>query len=451
MNTYDCSKHLRSGSWEWDEERFANATTSTMRRYLLEQERPLFTAFWPESGDLATHALPGDPYDSDANQDQFTNDGRRVPWRVPSPQSSGLDSSGVSSSLSDRQGTPWSPREQNDPAHALEEVGYNTAVFGGDAYFDPPYGGSCAMNEVQMYADHQPDTVAYEDDPAVGYGLFGSITEGYQPMSEQPDEHTIDADRNAPSEAYSPQIPRSHQPSPRDESEAPVIRRRRPQASRSVTSPGGTSRVTKRIQPGRASSSRTSSKQETAGDPRLTPPGNVAFPCPIQPYGCMSYFGSKNEWKRHVATQHMRLGFWRCDWCGDRKPNDFNRKDLFIQHVRRMHPNELLPSRSASARKTGRDTPEEQAANAASTRCYRHLRPPPDNSSCLLCDVRFQGSSSWDERMEHLGRHLEAAKKGTEELIDPKNWRTDVGTHKWLIDQEIIVPSDGRWVLSERP
>lgn len=36
----------------------------------------------------------------------------------------------------------------------------------------------------------------------------------------------------------------------------------------------------------------------------------------------------------------MRLGFWRCDQCPDVhcKPNDFNRKDLFIQHVRRMHP-----------------------------------------------------------------------------------------------------------------
>ena len=36
-------------------------------------------------------------------------------------------------------------------------------------------------------------------------------------------------------------------------------------------------------------------------------------------------------------TQHFRMGFWRCDQCTDSpdRPNDFNRKDLFVQHVRR--------------------------------------------------------------------------------------------------------------------
>ncbi|KAI4122874.1 MAG: hypothetical protein LQ347_006351, partial [Umbilicaria vellea] len=108
------------------------------------------------------------------------------------------------------------------------------------------------------------------------------------------------------------------------------------------------------------------------------------FVCTFGPYGCPSRFGSKNEWKRHVSSQHIQLGIWRCDQ-GDCVPqsfsphrrspssttgkrrgakasdpddiivvgvgapdsaagfNEFNRKDLFTQHLRRMHS----PARSA--------------------------------------------------------------------------------------------------------
>ncbi|KAK1918458.1 hypothetical protein P3342_001376 [Pyrenophora teres f. teres] len=39
------------------------------------------------------------------------------------------------------------------------------------------------------------------------------------------------------------------------------------------------------------------------------------FPCPLAAYGCTSNFPSKNEWKRHVSTQHIKLTYWRCDLC----------------------------------------------------------------------------------------------------------------------------------------
>ncbi|EME39743.1 hypothetical protein DOTSEDRAFT_94778, partial [Dothistroma septosporum NZE10] len=135
-----------------------------------------------------------------------------------------------------------------------------------------------------------------------------------------------------------------------------------------------------------------------------------SFPCPLTIYGCTSTFGSKNEWKRHVNTQHMRLGFWRCDLCpnGERKPNDFNRKDLFIQHVRRMHPAAASRTEATSSLpKAGKDNESMQALQDAANRCYKALRHPPQQSCCLFCDQQFTGNGSWDDRMEHVGRHLE--------------------------------------------
>ncbi|KAI5201874.1 hypothetical protein E4T39_05028 [Aureobasidium subglaciale] len=68
----------------------------------------------------------------------------------------------------------------------------------------------------------------------------------------------------------------------------------------------------------------------------------TAYPCPFLPYGCPSTFSSKNEWKRHLNTQHLSLSTYRCDLCipnpssstSPQQSNDFNRKDLFIQHLR---------------------------------------------------------------------------------------------------------------------
>jgi hypothetical protein len=45
------------------------------------------------------------------------------------------------------------------------------------------------------------------------------------------------------------------------------------------------------------------------------------------------------------------------------------------------------------------------------TSCLRVKRPPPTKLSCPLrnCDVLFEGASCWDDRMEHVGKHLEQA------------------------------------------
>jgi hypothetical protein len=175
---------------------------------------------------------------------------------------------------------------------------------------------------------------------------------------------------------------------------------------------------------------------------------NRCFVCPLVKYGCSSTFGSKNEWKRHVSTQHIILGYWRCDQClsGDRKPNDFNRKDLFMQHVRRMHPVES-DKNGASSTKSDKRKAEDEVLNEIARRCYRKLRDAPERSGCLFCEATFEGPNTWDERMEHVGRHLELAKKGGKP-VKSEEWKVDEAIEDYLLAKGIVVRERGELVLA---
>ncbi|KAF2146799.1 uncharacterized protein K452DRAFT_203728, partial [Aplosporella prunicola CBS 121167] len=165
------------------------------------------------------------------------------------------------------------------------------------------------------------------------------------------------------------------------------------------------------------------------------------FPCPLAGYSCAATFASKNEWKRHVSTQHVRLGFWRCALCPSSVDggatvsfNDFNRKDLFAQHLRRMHfapeqqqhhKHDRKPSTASTTSTTSSSTSSDNTSTTSTSQttptttitettmpafqktCYRRLRDPPPASTCLFCTRSFAGPGSWDERMEHVGRHFE--------------------------------------------
>ncbi|KAJ5801933.1 uncharacterized protein N7503_004383 [Penicillium pulvis] len=199
------------------------------------------------------------------------------------------------------------------------------------------------------------------------------------------------------------------------------------------------------------------------------------FVCSFASYGCESTFVSKNEWKRHVTSQHLQLGFYRCDVgkCGayhrhasttlptststptpqstvsgrgctplPGQPNDFNRKDLFTQHHRRMH----APWLQSGGRRA--PTEEEHSAFEASLeeirqRCWQGLRTPPLQSHCGFCKEVFSGEGSWDVRMEHIGRHFEREDRrvlGAEE--------EDLALREWGIEQGILVAIDGGWRLA---
>lgn len=180
--------------------------------------------------------------------------------------------------------------------------------------------------------------------------------------------------------------------------------------------------------------------------------------CSFAPYGCQSTFVSKNEWKRHVTSQHLQLGFYRCDVgkCNTHtrttpsksprsrtsspppgQPNDFNRKDLFTQHHRRMH----APWLQAGRRRTPTD--DEHAAFEAGLdevrrRCWHGLRTLPQQSHCGFCREVFSGEGSWDVRMEHVGRHFEREDRkalGQEE--------EDLALREWGLREGILTIVDG--------
>ncbi|KAL8671478.1 MAG: hypothetical protein Q9168_004028, partial [Polycauliona sp. 1 TL-2023] len=204
------------------------------------------------------------------------------------------------------------------------------------------------------------------------------------------------------------------------------------------------------------------------------------FTCSFARYGCKSTFGAKNEWKRHVASIHLSLGIYRCNVVGtactphpapssrSRTQNNHltssrqqqhhnppqqqqagcgyksNRKDLFTQHLQRMH----RPATNASrAEKESFD----KSLDDVRRKCWEPIREAPPRSTCGFCAAMnlspynntpvsasaleahgpydadqqhqlhqhhpdnkaptkpaiFSGPESWDERMEHVGRHLE--------------------------------------------
>jgi hypothetical protein len=177
------------------------------------------------------------------------------------------------------------------------------------------------------------------------------------------------------------------------------------------------------------------------------------FPCPFANYGCGSTFSSKNEWKRHVSTQHVKLGFWRCDLCppsADAKDdqvvyyNDFNRKDLFTQHLRRMH----AAPKHESSRSQNEYPVNEDNLGDHQTRCLLSLRRPPQHSICLFCDKTFHGPTSWEERMEHIGRHLEKDGKGGN-MLNVKSWNKDEGLEQYLVDEGLIVMKQSSWMIGD--
>lgn len=196
-------------------------------------------------------------------------------------------------------------------------------------------------------------------------------------------------------------------------------------------------------------------------------PSSRTFTCSFAPYGCESTFVSKNEWKRHVTSQHLQLGFYRCDVgkCSMHtrqpspthllapstsrtptpppgQPNDFNRKDLFTQHQRRMHAPWLLSGR----RRTPTDAEHaafEESLEEVRRRCWHQLRHPPSHSHCGFCREVFSGEGSWDVRMEHVGRHFE---RDEPQMLGEEV--EDLSLREWGLQEGILVLVDGQCRLA---
>jgi hypothetical protein len=169
------------------------------------------------------------------------------------------------------------------------------------------------------------------------------------------------------------------------------------------------------------------------------------FPCAFSFAGCMSTFGSKNEWKRHISSQHLCLQYYRCSSCpqssADGKGNEFNRKDLFTQHLRRMHAPFAI-KKALSKGDTKLQAEWDTHVKEMQTTCLVTRRQPPQRSACPKpdCQSVFEGPGSWDEWTEHVGRHMEkgeAHRMGVDQLLA-----------KWALDECIIEDhGDGEYRL----
>ncbi|EXF82583.1 hypothetical protein CFIO01_13157 [Colletotrichum fioriniae PJ7] len=198
------------------------------------------------------------------------------------------------------------------------------------------------------------------------------------------------------------------------------------------------------------------------------------FVCVFNYAGCPSTFASKNEWKRHVSSQHLALQYWLCEQDGCSKttnpptnrrsssssscsvtptppalPNGaiFNRKDLYTQHVRRMH----VPPHVRKAQKQKKPTPEwdehlkSLQTDAEKIRCDlpKYMRCPAAD-----CGHDFNGPQAWDERMEHVARHLERAAEGKEPMVH-FGGEHDLTLTQWASSADVYVVRRTRNMTAE--
>lgn len=182
-----------------------------------------------------------------------------------------------------------------------------------------------------------------------------------------------------------------------------------------------------------------------------------AFPCPLANYGCSATFASKNEWKRHVATQHVKLGFWRCDLCPATSSghNDFNRKDLFTQHLKRMHRQHIVDKYDREKLNLYADVTQipdnelKEATEPLVTLCRRQLRQAPTHCRCTFCDRVFKGSEAWESRMDHIATHLERFRKQASKVPLAHEWKEDKELEIWLEQEGLIEMNKGKWQLGD--
>lgn len=318
------------------------------------------------------------------------------------------------------------------------------------SYSDGYYENSpcVAMQNIQKTADTMnedpvDDYTGYEYEPQEPQELVPVASEHSEPTPSVYGQFPIPVAHqeslNGSSSEPSPEpTPASDPESDYNPCPSPAARRRRAAKQPSTPVTRGHNRVTKRRLPQNLAKPSRSS-QET---PR-------AFLCPLAPYGCKSAFNAKNEWKRHAMTQHFRMGFWRCDQCTDSpdRPNDFNRKDLFVQHVRRMHPTNTAVLAPNNSKKKGRVQDKvatvEAALNKIAERCYQLTHSAPESCCCVFCEETFEGEGAMESRTEHVGKHMESRRKEGSEPVAVEDWREDKELESWLLLNGMVVRKNG--------
>jgi hypothetical protein len=270
------------------------------------------------------------------------------------------------------------------------------------------------------------------------------------PFSPVPEE---DSDED---ETYTPRGTRTRKRQASTTAYSPPVKRPRVSKVSSKTKP-----ASKPIMPQRAgdlvcnSCSRTDFKDAITLSRHIKTMHLRPFVCVFSFAGCESTFASKNEWKRHVSTQHLCLHSWICTQgaCGKNlRPSssgtpgpqrgvEFNRKDLFTQHLKRMHAPPGLKLVSTKACKSTKEWDEQ--VKVLQEKCKIEKRHAPLELHCCVenCETIFEGHNCWDERMEHVGKHLDHAANqeldGGESIVVDQG--RDVLLIEWAVEQGIVV------------
>ena len=394
------------------------------------------------------------------------------PWYPSEPyRNASPDQTSVSENSS------YTSRNDAPSPHAYNTVPYGTPIESCQSLlpYHPPghindtfcatgtHGASISLKEIE-YAEQEPeptvedsDIIDVKQEPAAEYtqlqkkpdtedSMYRDYTDSEMGISVRDAESVQPLDCKDEMDADSDYKPTSRSSGKRRKSATNTTRasRRRSGARKDSVVSSSSSNKSSRRPRGTKKSNGDSQDQD---DRR-------SFPCPLAGYNCTSTFASKNEWKRHVSTQHIKLGYWRCDLCQPTTDpndasvlyhNDFNRKDLFTQHLRRMHA-----AQGSGARHSKEHPVTEENIGEHQTRCYLQLRRAPQHSICPFngCDLDFIGHRSWEERMEHVGRHLEKD-RNVSELLNIPSWKHDSALEKYLVDEDLITWEHGGWRISD--
>ncbi|CAK7225978.1 hypothetical protein SBRCBS47491_006071 [Sporothrix bragantina] len=137
------------------------------------------------------------------------------------------------------------------------------------------------------------------------------------------------------------------------------------------------------------------------------------FGCRFSFAGCTETFSTKNEWKRHACSQHVVPEYWFCAHVDCKYAKHFVRKDLFMQHLWRMHtPVELKKERDKPEKSMKKDTQikseqTEQTEPAASTSTSTAGGKKRFNA------VKKQGSNAGADNSVDIGGRNAATETGT--------------------------------------
>jgi len=150
-----------------------------------------------------------------------------------------------------------------------------------------------------------------------------------------------------------------------------------------------------------------------------------AFVCVFAFAGCSATFASKNEWKKHVSTQHLKLDRWNPAIGCASNPHfrdsqcrtstaEFNRKDPFMQHLQRMHtmisPAEPRQRKHGDRARAGYYSQKPRSRSDASNRLKKGTifamkhpqtfhRLPPDFESASFLRIQETSVAAMRDRM----------------------------------------------------